>query len=149
MMCVGLFRKIAIAGRFFFMASVAATGASAQESVFLDVGRLEYEASCAACHGSAGTGDGPVAEVLTSQPADLTTISQRYSGTFPRDFMFEVIDGRSMINPHGDREMPIWGRRFQARAEEQSAAVAWDVDARSIVLGRITALVEYLASIQQ
>ena len=124
-------------------------GASAQESAYVDVGRLEYQANCAACHGPEGKGDGPVAEVLTTAPSDLTTISERYSGEFPRDFLFEVIDGRNMINPHGDRHMPIWGRRFMARAQEQSAEVAWDVDARSIVLGRMTALVEYLASIQE
>lgn len=127
----------------------SAGAAAAQGGAFLEVGKLEYEASCAACHGPEGEGDGPVAEVLSTKPSDLTTIAERYSGTFPRDFLFEVIDGRNMINPHGDRQMPVWGRRFSARAEEQSAASMRDVDAQSIVLGRMTALVEYLASIQQ
>jgi mono/diheme cytochrome c family protein len=123
--------------------------ASAQESgAYVDVGRLEYVENCAACHGPEGKGDGPVAEALSTKPADLTQITSRYSGTFPREFMFEVIDGRNMINPHGDREMPVWGMRFMTQAQEQSAAVPWDADAAAIVLGRTTSLVDYLASIQ-
>ena len=86
--------------------------------------------------------------MLSKKPSDLTQITSEYSGTFPREFLIEVIDGRNMINPHGDREMPVWGGRFMTRAQEQSAAVPWDADATAIVLGRITALVDYLASIQ-
>ena len=123
--------------------------AAAQDSAYVEIGKLEYEANCAACHGPEGNGDGPVAEVLTTKPSDLTKISERHGGAFPRDLIFEVIDGRNIINPHGDRQMPIWGRRFSSRAQEQSAASMRDVDAQAIVLGRMTALVEYLASIQQ
>lgn len=149
MSCVQTIRQTGLGTAVAGAAIFAAAGVSAQASAFADVGRLEYEANCAACHGPDAKGDGPVAEVLTTQPSDLTTITERYSGTFPRDFLFEVIDGRNMIDPHGDRQMPVWGRRFMTRAEEQSAAVPWDVDPRTIVLGRMTALVEYLASIQQ
>lgn len=133
----------------FFLALHCASTAAAQDgSAYVDAGRVEYQRNCAACHGPEGKGDGPVAEVLTTKPTDLTGIAAEFSGTFPRDFVFEVIDGRNMINPHGDREMPVWGPRFMASAMEQSASVPWDVDARTVALGRMTALVEYIASIQ-
>ncbi|EPX85252.1 c-type cytochrome [Salipiger mucosus] len=126
------------------------TQALAQDgSAFVEAGRLEYERNCAACHGPEGRGDGPVAEVLTAEPTDLTQISAKFSGTFPRDFLFEFIDGRNMINPHGDRSMPIWGPRFMVSSERQAAAAPWDVDARAVALGRMTALVDYIASIQE
>jgi mono/diheme cytochrome c family protein len=138
-----------LAGLFLGAAAISHDPAIAQEgSAYVDIGRLEYVENCAACHGPEGKGDGPVAEALSTKPSDLTQISKRYSGTFPREFVFEVIDGRNMINPHGDREMPVWGARFMARAQEQSAAVPWDADAAAIVLGRTTSLVDYLASIQ-
>ncbi len=129
--------------------AVAAVPATAQSNqAFVEVGEREYMANCAACHGAEGKGNGPVAEVLSPTPSDLTRISERHDGEFPRDYLIEVIDGREMMSAHGELEMPVWGRRFMARAVEQSAAVTWDVDAQAIVLGRMTALVDYLASIQ-
>jgi mono/diheme cytochrome c family protein len=43
------------------------TVAWAQE---FDLGRYEYEAGCAACHGNDGKGGGPVAPSLTKTPAE-------------------------------------------------------------------------------
>jgi mono/diheme cytochrome c family protein len=138
-----------LAGLILGIATIPCDPATAQDgTAFVDIGRLEYEENCAACHGPEGNGDGPVAEVLSTKPPDLTQITSSYSGTFPRDQIFKVIDGRNMINPHGDRQMPVWGTRFMTRAQEQSAASPRDVDAAAIVLGRTTALVDYLASIQ-
>lgn len=135
---------VVLASTVFWSVSAVAQSSNA----YIEIGRLEYEANCAACHGAEAKGNGPVAEVLTVQPTDLTQISQRSGGTFPRDYVFQIIDGRNVIGPHGSGEMPVWGRRFMTRAVEQSAAVPWDVDARAIVLGRETALVQYLESIQ-
>ena len=72
----------------------------------------------------------------------------RYSGQFPSDQIYRVIDGREAINPHGDRSMPIWGYRYWDEAQARANQVPLDVDRQAIVHGRITALVRYLESIQ-
>lgn len=124
-------------------------GASALErDALIKLGETEYTASCAACHGAKGKGDGPVAEVLTRKPSDLTQISKESGGTFPAQRIQKVIDGRDMINPHGDRRMPVWGWRYLGSAIERSRQVPHDIDVQAMVHGRITALVEYLKSIQ-
>ena len=40
-----------------------------------DIGRSHYFTHCATCHGLEGSGDGPMAGVLTISPADLTELS--------------------------------------------------------------------------
>ena len=79
------------------------------EAAQLKLGEIEYMGNCSACHGAKGKGDGTVAEVLSTKPSDLTQISERFSGVFPADHIYQVIDGQKMINPHGDRLMPVWG----------------------------------------
>ncbi|MBD3764489.1 MAG: c-type cytochrome [Rhodobacterales bacterium] len=46
-------------------------------------GAQDYATFCAACHGSAGRGDGPAAEGQSPAPADLTGLAARNGGTFP------------------------------------------------------------------
>lgn len=112
------------------------------------LGEHEYMSSCAACHGADGKGSGPVAEVLSQAPSDLTTIAARYSGSFPADQIYRVISGQDMINPHGDRQMPVWGPRYWQSAQDRAGMVPHDVDTQALVHGRIMALVQYLESIQ-
>lgn len=102
-------------------------------------GKLEFETHCAVCHALGGKGDGPVAQYLTTKPADLTQISKRSGGQFPFWRVYRIIDGREPAKLHGTREMPIWGDRFWKEAGE--------VDYR--VQGRIFELVHYLESIQE
>lgn len=84
--------------------------ASAQTS---DVGKTEYQSSCAACHGIGAKGDGPVGKELKTRPADLTVLAKNNNGVFPYDMVYQTIDGRNTSVPaHGTREMPIWGYRF-------------------------------------
>lgn len=84
--------------------------ASAQN---IDVGRTEYQSSCAACHGIDGKGNGPVSKELKTPPADLTVLAKNNNGVFPYDMVYQVIDGRnSTIVSHGTGEMPIWGYQF-------------------------------------
>lgn len=84
--------------------------ASAQN---IDVGRTEYQSSCAACHGIDGKGSGPVSKELKTPPADLTVLAKNNNGVFPYGMVYQVIDGRnSTVVSHGTREMPIWGYRF-------------------------------------
>lgn len=130
--------------------TVAFSGAvfAADDATELKLGEMEYMSQCASCHGPKGHGDGPVAAVLKTAPPDLTMITSRYSGTFPTDQIVMMIDGRNMINPHGDRNMPVWGDRYFTAAVERAQSVPHDVDAQAMALGRVTALVSYLESIQ-
>ena len=77
-----------------------------------DVGKTEYQSSCAACHGINGKGNGPVSKELKTAPTDLTVLAKNNNGVFPYDMVYETIDGRHTISSHGTREMPIWGYRF-------------------------------------
>ena len=83
--------------------------AGAQEMTY---GQAEFLNSCAACHGTDGRGDGPMAEVLNTPPADLTRIAERNGGSFPYWKVFATIDGRYIVPGHGERDMPVWGRQF-------------------------------------
>ncbi len=84
--------------------------ASAQDN---DLGKLQYQASCAACHGIDAKGNGPVSKELKTSPADLTVLAKNNNGVFPYNMVYQMIDGRNtMVGSHGTREMPIWGYRF-------------------------------------
>ena len=79
----------------------------------LEEGKMQYQSSCAACHGIDAKGDGPVSTELKTPPADLTVLAKNNNCTFPYDMVYQVIDGRnSTIPSHGTREMPVWGYRF-------------------------------------
>lgn len=131
------------------MAVLAAPGAMAlDQAAQIKLGETEYLSNCASCHGLTGRGDGPVAEVLATKPSDLTQITARYSGTFPAEHIYKVINGTEMINPHGSRDMPVWGPRFWELSAERATEVSHDVDMQAMVHGRITALVQYLEAIQ-
>ncbi|QFS82452.1 hypothetical protein FIU97_06495 [Roseivivax sp. THAF40] len=128
--------------------TVAGPATALDRDAEIMLGQSEYMAHCASCHGASGLGDGPVADVLTNKPPDLTTLSARFSGSFPADDVRQLIDGRNMINPHGDRGMPVWGYRYFQNAADRAAGVPHDVNAQALAFGRITALVTYLESIQ-
>ena len=71
-------------------------------------GRTAYLDNCAACHGVDGTGNGPVARDLGVVPPDLTTISARNGGIFPRDAVMSAIDGYNAAD-HLSGVMPEFG----------------------------------------
>ena len=54
-------------------------------------GQALFHEYCSQCHGADGTGGGPMAKVLRTPPADLTSIKQRAQGTFPAARIVEVI----------------------------------------------------------
>lgn len=78
-------------------------------------GRDLFELYCASCHGRDGKGSGPVVPALKSPPPDLTTITRRNSGTFPRARVesFVTGDGDRLTPAHGSKEMPVWGPIFR------------------------------------
>jgi mono/diheme cytochrome c family protein len=54
-----------------------------------DLGKMNYESNCAACHGQNGKGDGPVSVELRTKPSDLTLIAKRNGGVFPADVLWK------------------------------------------------------------
>ena len=93
--------------------------------------------SCASCHGRDGKGNGPLGQVLTVRPTDLTIIAKRTGGVFPAAKVYELIDGRNpAVRGHGGPDMPVWGEVFAARGSAAS------------VKNRINALVKYIETLQ-
>ncbi len=102
------------------------------------VGRDSFNLYCASCHGASGRGDGPIASSLRTRPADLTTLTQRNDGVFPRKNVAGFVEGYGRpLASHGTSDMPVWGRIF--RALETS-------DVRALV--RLNNLVAYVESLQ-
>jgi mono/diheme cytochrome c family protein len=104
-----------------------ASGCQLTERVPEYDGRNLYLGYCASCHGPVGAGDGPVAPSLALTMEDLRTLSQRHGG-FPREWLEEVIDGRTLRAVHGTQDMPVWGWEFR-RVEPSDAYVAARVEA--------------------
>ncbi len=99
-----------------------------------------FKSYCSVCHGVTAKGDGPMADQLRVLPPDLTLLAKRNGGSFPTDDVFRMIDGRKPLKGHGGIDMPIWGDAFKNSRE------GYDDDA---VRGKISALVEYIAGIQE
>ena len=76
----------------------------------------------------------------------MTLLQRKNNGIYPFDRVYEVIDGRANIAAHGTREMPIWGRRYAARAADYYVDVPYDPEA--YVRGRILAVTEYVYRLQ-
>jgi mono/diheme cytochrome c family protein len=101
-------------------------------------GRVLYQQCCASCHGLKGEGDGPIARVLTTPPANLRQLSERYGNPLPAEQIARFIDGRADVKAHGPRDMPVWGIRFYPEAQGSERQVK----------ELIAKLVAYLQSIQ-
>jgi len=111
-------------------------------------GALQFRQHCAACHGPAGKGDGPVAAALTKKPANLTMLAKNNNGEFPAEKVEAFIDGGEIVAAHGTREMPIWGLEFSQPplsfgAPQPGGPTALEVHER------IKLLVDYIKSIQE
>jgi mono/diheme cytochrome c family protein len=102
------------------------------------VGRENFEAYCASCHGRSGRGNGPLAAELVTPPADLTTLSTRNGGRFPRAAVAAYVEGSGRPIPaHGPTSMPVWGPIFRI----------FDPDERA--RARIANLVGHIESLQR
>jgi mono/diheme cytochrome c family protein len=130
------------------MASVTSilTGfASAQTSVPTSA-KNDFVLHCADCHGVNGKGNGPAVQVIPGfKPVDLTRLSKDNSGQFPRQDVYDIIDGRKRLPGHydSDTDMPLWGLTFQPEGREFSNA------SEARVKARISALVDYIEGLQQ
>ena len=71
-------------------------------------GRQTFLDNCSVCHGTDARGTGPMAASLDPPPPDLTGLSARNGGIFPRDHVMSMIDGYSR-GAHSGSAMPIFG----------------------------------------
>ena len=126
---------LSFAGLIAACATVEMPGAPEGARLFAD--------NCVACHGASATGDGPLAGDLRPKPADLTLISARNGGTFPRAQVLSVIDGYSK-GSHPGRVMPEFGLLLNGDT------VPVEVDGVLTPTPRLlAALLVYLEDIQQ
>ncbi|MFN0190925.1 MAG: c-type cytochrome [Aestuariivirga sp.] len=130
--------------------AVALLGASPMQAADdLAAVRKEFQALCSPCHGVSARGNGPAAPSLKTPPADLTQISKRYGGVFPKTLVYETIVGFNRPLAHGSYEMPVWGDVFIDEAVGDSLEIA-DARRSAAEAGRrVNALVAYLESIQE
>jgi mono/diheme cytochrome c family protein len=119
---------------------VLSTGTAAAKSAQVARGRTLYLDHCAVCHGRNGEGNGPMARLLSTPPANLRRLSERYGNPLPAGQIASFIDGRAEVAAHGPRDMPVWG------------SSAWEKEPRGNQPGQVTpavaSLVAYLQSIQ-
>ena len=102
-----------------------------------------YSANCANCHGRYADGEGPAARDMPGGSVpDLRYLAARNGGTFPREWVTNVIDGRKTVSAHGERQMPVWGNVFTELDAANGSSKA-QTDAK------IQALVDYLVEVQQ
>jgi len=97
--------------------------------------------SCAFCHGVDAKGDGPAAGMLERKPADLTRLARDNDGRLPITYVYDTIDGRSMLRSHGPQEMPVWGDLWSKSVPAQYSEL--------YVRARILEIMLFLDSVQE
>lgn len=120
-------------------ALLAPAVAGAQEHQQTTAGSEVFKQYCVVCHGASARGDGPLAGTMLRKPSNLTEIAQRNRGEFPKELVFQVIDGRRKVRGHGGPDMPEWAEAFSKSRD------AGDAERVKAV---IQSLVDYLGSIQ-
>ncbi len=142
-------KKLSVVGSTTLTAALAAVflhsqGASAETLAQVKVpsGAELYREHCAQCHGADGTGNGPMAKILTVHPANLTMIEKNNGGTFPAEKIAEIIRYGGNIQGHGEQQMPIWGKVFSLEGGSGKRGGAYS--RRSVI-----ELKSYIESIQQ
>ena len=128
-----------------FVAIAFATSAFAQPKV--DLGKQEFEANCAICHGVSAKGSGSYGELLRRSPPALTLLAKQNQGVFPMARLYEVVEG-SNVPSHGTRDMPIWGREFHDQDALYYLEARGNYDSEALVRARILLLLEYINRLQ-
>ena len=114
-----------------------------------DIAKQDFVNYCASCHGTDGSGNGPMASELKTKPTNLTTLSKNNGGHFPYLSLRDSVAGTSNssnIRAHGSREMPVWGNVFRA---ETGMVQGRQGGSYALAKARIQNIVDYLAEIQQ
>lgn len=105
-------------------------------------GRADFDALCASCHGTGGTGDGPAAAGLATPPADLTRIAARNGGVFDYAAVMSHIDGYTRGTD--GQTMPEFG----ALLEGDTVLVDTGDGRATPTPARLFALAQYLETLQ-
>lgn len=119
--------------------SLLRTAAAADE---IAAGRTAFMRFCASCHGADADGHGYVAPALAHPPGDLRRLGEGHDTSLLADRLVRSIDGRKVVTAHGERDMPVWGERFEDIQRPEGTP------REKAVHDRINALVAYLLSIQ-
>ncbi|WP_425092062.1 c-type cytochrome [Tropicimonas sp. S265A] len=133
--------KLSFASRVIAAAILTVTPVVVQAS---EVGRQVFRDYCVTCHGMEGRGDGPMTQVLTIQPPDITRLSADNDGVFPISRVVAQIDGRVPVLGHGG-PMPIFGPVF----EGQAGALDSETGTPILTSETMVEVVEYLKSLQR
>lgn len=123
---------------------LALSGALAGCVGSVETGRMAFAENCVLCHGADGKGTGEIALDLLVVPPDLTTITARNGGVFPRNEVASVIDGYAR-GEHFSGAMPEFGPLLagdDVLMETGEGVVTPTPE-------RLVALVDYLESIQE
>jgi len=142
--------------KWLIITSLTAGFAAAAQAEDFDIGKSEFQSSCASCHGTDAKGKGPVSDQLKIPPPDLTMLAKNNNGVFPTNALFETIYGLKTIPAHGTREMPIWGERFNpiVGLPHNVDPFYWNMagperSPEVVVRTRILAVIDYLSRVQQ
>jgi mono/diheme cytochrome c family protein len=101
------------------------------------VGSELFRFYCSNCHGLDAKGR-PATPAMRTPSADLTVLSQKNGGTFPRESVRSLlVRGPEKGASHGTSDMPVWGPIFRAFDKNDT-----------MVEVRIDNLVAYLESLQ-
>ena len=120
----------------------ALTVTACVEDVPVD-GQQAFLTDCAACHGTDAMGTGSFGAQLITPPPDLTTLSQRYGGVFPRDYVLSTIDGLNR-DPHFSGAMPEFG------AGDMGPIIMTEEDGNPVPIpARLLAITDYLETLQR
>jgi mono/diheme cytochrome c family protein len=142
--------------KWLIITSLTAGFAAAAQAEDFDIGKSEFQSSCASCHGADAKGKGPVSDQLKIPPPDLTMLAKNNNGVFPTNALYETIYGLKTILAHGTREMPIWGERFNpiVSLPHNVDPFYWKMagperSPEVVVRTRILAVIDYLNRVQQ
>ena len=142
--------------KWLMIAGLTAGFAAAAQAEDSDIGKSEFQSSCASCHGADAKGKGPVSDQLKIPPADLTILAKKNNGVFPTKAVYETIYGSKTVPAHGTREMPIWGERFNpiVNLPHNVDSYYWKMagpeqSPEVVVRTRILVVIDYLNRIQQ
>ena len=142
--------------KWLIVASLAIGFAAAVQAEDFDIGKAEFQSSCASCHGADAKGKGPVSDQLKIPPADLTILARNNNGVFPTKAVYETVNGLKTIPAHGVREMPIWGERFNpiVNLPHEVDPFYWKMagperSPEVVVRTRILAVIDFLNRVQQ
>jgi mono/diheme cytochrome c family protein len=106
---------------------------------YVPSGKLVYQQYCATCHGTDAKGTGPMASFLKTRPSDLTLLTKRHGGKFPKEYVRSVLEFGPGPSAHGSSDMPTWGPIFRYFDKQNERAVQQ----------RITNMCNYLTSLQE